>query len=180
NIAARLLHMRDDAFGQLGDTTMADVQVQGNSPAFHIAGVTNFTQAQNPNIAREITGTVTVPCYLQPSCAPGGRFQLDSQGLPTQNGTWDGEVRCIIPRPVVNNGSPPARPIVYGHGLFGGTTELHSSLLQTFANQDNAVLCATPEIGMSSGDLVNTANILADESHFPELTDRVQQGMLNE
>src|SRR5262249_53552620 len=87
---------------------------------------------------------------------------------------------CIIPRSVVDGGQPPSRPVVYGHGLFGNTSELHSGLLQTFANQDNSVLCATPEIGMSSGDLGNTAKILADESHFPELTDRVQQGTLNE
>ena len=32
NIAGRMLHIRDDAFAQLGDTNLADVQVQGSAP----------------------------------------------------------------------------------------------------------------------------------------------------
>ena len=44
-----------------------------------------FTAAQNAQIARRVQGTVRVPCYLAPSCAPGGRFELDARGLPTRN-----------------------------------------------------------------------------------------------
>src|SRR4051812_46695337 len=32
NLSERMLHIRDDAFGQLGDTNLADVKVQGNAP----------------------------------------------------------------------------------------------------------------------------------------------------
>ena len=39
NIAGRLLHMRDDAFAQLGDTNLADGVVQGDAPAFSIDSV---------------------------------------------------------------------------------------------------------------------------------------------
>ena len=39
NIAGRLLHMRDDAFAQLGDTNLADGVVQGDAPAFAIDSV---------------------------------------------------------------------------------------------------------------------------------------------
>ncbi|MGH2962010.1 MAG: hypothetical protein ACRDL3_07455, partial [Solirubrobacterales bacterium] len=69
---------------------------------------------------------------------------------------------------------------IYGHGLFGSDEEIRSELISGFANDHNFVICATPEIGMSSGDLPNTAGILTDLSRFPELTDRVQQGLLNE
>ncbi len=68
NNAGRELAMRDDAFAQLGDTDLADPVPQGSSPSFLVTGVED-----NPNpgeIARRIKGTVMVPCYLFPSCAP--------------------------------------------------------------------------------------------------------------
>ncbi len=36
NIAQRLLHIRNDAFAQLGDTNLADGVVQGTAPAFSV------------------------------------------------------------------------------------------------------------------------------------------------
>ena len=72
------------------------------------ASVTNFTPSQNARIAREVKGTFTVPCYLAPNCAPGGRFQLDASGLPTRHGDWTANFDCIIPRSAVQ-GRPPRR-----------------------------------------------------------------------
>ena len=67
NIAGRMLAMRNDAFGQLGDTTMADLTVQGSSPSFAVTDVQDFTEAQDPEVAREVIGTYEVPCYLAPT-----------------------------------------------------------------------------------------------------------------
>ena len=39
--------------------------------------------------------------------------------------------------------------------------------------------CATDEIGMAESDIVNTIGILKDMSKFPQLADRLQQGMLD-
>ncbi len=180
NIAARVLHMRDDAFAQLGDTKLGDETVQGDPPKFKVTEVKNLSPAENPDIGREVNGTVTVPCYLAPSCAPGGRFQLDANGLPPQHGTWDANFECIVPRSTLRPDSPAARPIVYGHGLFGDAGEVHSDLLEGFANAHNSILCATDEIGMSQSDLPNTFTMLQDLSSFPELADRLQQGLLDE
>ena len=41
NIAERLLHIRDDAFAQLGDTNLADGVVQGDAPPFAVDTVTD-------------------------------------------------------------------------------------------------------------------------------------------
>ncbi len=38
NIAARVLSMRDDAFGQLGDHDLSDLTVEGHAPAFQVGG----------------------------------------------------------------------------------------------------------------------------------------------
>ncbi len=180
NIGGRLLHMRDDAFAQLGDRNLANLKVKGSSPTFEVDDVTDFSPAQNADVARDVTGTVTVPCYLAPDCSVGSRFELDGRGLPTRHGDWEANFRCIIPRSAVAPGAAPARAVIYGHGLFGSVAELGSDLLQGFSNDHSFVICATDEIGMSSNDLTNTAGILSDLSNFPELTDRVQQGLLNE
>ena len=117
NIAARMLHIRNDAFAQLGDTNLADLAVAGAAPQFSVSSVQNFTAAESPNLARLVQGTFTVPCYLRPDCAPGGTFQLDSNGLPTRNGNWTANFICIIPRAAIDPGARPSRPSLYGHGL---------------------------------------------------------------
>jgi hypothetical protein len=180
DIAARMLHIRDDAFARLGDTNLADRTVHGSSPSFDVTEVTDFTPAQNPQVARGVKGTVTVPCYLAPSCAPGGRFQLNAQGLPTRHGTWQANFDCIIPRAAVEGTPSPARPSLYGHGLFGSAGEVRSSGQAELADTYNFVLCATDEIGMSQSDLGTALEILNDVSAFPNLADRLQQGLLDE
>lgn len=181
NIAGRMLHIRDDAFAQLGDTNLADVQVQGGAPSFQVDSVENFTEAQDPEMARRIQGTYEVPCYLVPNCEPGGRFELGSNGLPSRNGTFTAQFNCGVPHAAVDAvGAQPGRPQVYGHGLLGSASQATSSDQQILGQAHNFVICATTTIGFSSGDIPNIAgNILPNLSNFPQLTDRVQQGLLN-
>ncbi len=181
NIAGRVLAMRNDAFAELGDTTMADLTVQGTSPEFTVTGVENFTPAEDTEVAREITGTYEVPCYLQPNCAPGGRFALGPAGLPTRNGDYTAKFDCIVPRVAVDGTSPvTVRPSLYGHGLFGTLDQVRGQYQKDLANDHGFILCATDEIGMASEDVPNTAGIITELSDFPELADRLQQGLLNE
>ena len=49
-----------------------------------------------------VEGTFQVPCYMTaPSggnpCDPGARLNLDSNGVPQQNGTWTANFTCMIP-----------------------------------------------------------------------------------
>ena len=178
NIAGRLLHIRDDAFAQLGDTNLADGVVQGSAPAFTVD-----TVETNPSdeIARRVQGTFTVPCYLTNDCQPPAVFDLDSNGNPIQHGTYEANFDCIIPHAAVDDpGAAPGRPSLYGHGLLGTASEVNSSPQRTLAQAHDFVFCATDEIGFSAGDVPNTIGILRDLSKFPQLSDRVQQGLLNE
>ena len=72
------------------------------------------------------------------------------------------------------------RPSLYGHGLFGTADQVRGQYQKDLANDHGFILCATDEIGMASEDVPNTAGILTDLSDFPELADRLQQGLLNE
>jgi len=181
NIAARELHVRNDALAALGDTTPGDGSIDGSPPAF---SVTTVDSNPSTDLARRVRGTFTVPCYLFPTCGPGGTFHLDSNGLPMRNtgNDWTANFDCIIPHSAVDVSPAPGRPAIYGHGLFGSASEVfNADIQQTLANEHDFVLCATDEIGMAGSDVANTAtNILPDLSNFPQLVDRLQQGLLDE
>ena len=183
NIAGRVLHMRDQAFRQLGDTDLDDRQVKGSAPAFSVANVQNFSTAQDPNMAREVTGTFTVPCYLKPNCeaTTDSRFELNKGGVPVQHGTYQANFDCMIPHAAVDSpGAHPLRASYYGHGLLGSAHEAVSDPQKTLGNNFGFVICATNELGLSNPDIPHDVRVLMDLGKFPEIADRLQQGLLDE
>jgi hypothetical protein len=174
NIAQRMLHIRNDAFAGLGDTNLADGTVLGNAPSFTVDTVDENPSAE---VRRRVRGTFTVPCYLTNSCEAPATFTLDGDGNPIRQGDYQANFDCIIPNAAV---ATPGRPSLYGHGLLGRAQEVNSAPQRSLANTHNFVFCATDEIGFANEDIANTVGILQDLGRFPELTDRVQQGLLNE
>jgi hypothetical protein len=183
SLTARLLKIRDDAFKQLGDTNLADGQIQGNAPGFTVTGVTDFTPAENAKIARKVVGTFTVPCYLnQPGCPPGSRFHYSSSkkdALPTQTaGNVDvAPFQCNIPRAA--SGGQPSKIALYGHGLLGNHTQIDEANIQDMSAEHDFTFCATDWQGMATEDVPNAIKLLQDFNGFPPLVDRLQQGIVN-
>jgi hypothetical protein len=182
SLTARLLSMRNDAFRQLGDTNLADGVIQGRPPSYTVTGVQNFTVAQNPKIARTVTGTFTVPCYLdQTGCPPGARLHYSSgrpDALPTQlaGNVQQAAFQCNIPRAAFTT---PSRVSLYGHGLLGSHTQIDETNIQDMSAEHDFTFCATDWSGMSSEDVPNAIAVLGDFSRFPSLADRLQQGIVN-
>jgi hypothetical protein len=179
NNTSRELAMRNDAFAQLGDTNLGNGIVEGTAPTFTVTSVEN---EPNPGqIARRVKGTFLVPCYMTPSCASGGRLNLDAEGVPVQNGVWTANFDCIIPLSATTGPAESARPSLYGHGLFGSASEVASSPQRSLSQEHDIVQCATDEIGMSESDVVPTTILaLENVSNFPAIPDRLQQGLLDE
>jgi hypothetical protein len=182
SLSGRMLHIRDDAFAQLGDRDLSDREVEGSPPAYRITSVTDFTPAQDANIARRIEGDVTVPCYLdQPGCLPGSRFRYERPGdfLPTQapGNVAQAPFRCNVPRAATPD--RPARISLYGHGLLGNYSEVSAGNVRLMANEHDVVFCATFWAGMSNQDIGNAISVLQDIGRMPTIADRLQQGMLN-
>jgi hypothetical protein len=179
NNTKRELAMRNDAFAQLGDTNLANGIVEGTAPSFAVTSVEN---EPNPGqIARRVKGTFIVPCYMTPSCASGGRLNLNAEGIPVQNGVWTANFDCIIPLSATTGPGESARPSLYGHGLFGSASEVASSPQRSLSQEHDIVQCATDEIGMSESDVVPTTILaLENVSNFPAIPDRLQQGLLDE
>jgi hypothetical protein len=152
------LHIRDEAFKALGDTNLADLEVQGGAPEFTVDLVKDNTPAEDDRIARRIEGTITAPCFLTNGCAPGGKFVFDEDGLPTRQGSITFKYFCGIPRSALDPAAAAkARPALYGygHGLF----------------------CATAWAGFASEDVPHIAGtVIPDFSNFDTVADRMQQG----
>jgi hypothetical protein len=181
NNAHRELAMRNDAFNQLGDANLEDGVVQGASPKFTVTEVVPPETAKvNETPLRVVKGTFDVPCFLFPSCAPGGTMHFGANGDPLQNGTWTANFDCVVPKSATEGPAKAARISLYGHGLFGGAGEVQSGPQEELAEAHKIVFCATDEIGMSNEDKPNTISILSDLSKFPQLADRLQQGLLDE
>jgi hypothetical protein len=183
--AGPMLHLRDEAFAALGDANLADLKPEGKSPAFTITR-DELTPATEPEIARVIEGTVSVPCYLEnDGCAVGKGFARGADGLPERKpgNTYAAPFRCVIPRDVPAGG---ARALLYGHGLLGNPLDSRDSAqaqLKTLAHQQGFTVCGTYWSGLSAAnnneDTVQAAAAIQDLSKFGAITDRLQQGMLN-
>jgi hypothetical protein len=189
SLTSPMLSIRNDAFGQLGDTDLSDLEVQGNAPQFQVTSVQNFTPEENPRLLREVQGTFTVPCYLTtsncaippPGSTTGGEFHYssaDPDATPTQQSGNVGTAQfdCIIPR--VAEGAP-ARASLYGHGLLGSRTEVRAGNVQSMAAEHDFAFCATDWWGLASADVPFDVSALQNLNRFPAVADRLQQGVLN-
>lgn len=205
----RLQAIRNDAFTQLGQTPQGmkqgAVTPGSKAPAFNVSSVTNYTAQQNPNVARQITGTFTVPCYIAPTCSPPvkcetitaptpagtpfddcpspGEFALDRSNLyavPHQvaGQTYTAGFICNVGRQAYEN-RQLLRPVEYGHGLFGSDSEVSLSPQEEMAGRFGMMYCATDWFGFANSDVPNAVLALSDLSDFPILADRTQQGELN-
>ncbi len=183
NITGRARAIRDDAFAQLGDTNLADGQIQGISPTFSVSQVNEFSEAQDPRIFREVFGSVSVPCYTNlPSCPTLSQFTIDpatNKPIRLPLNTTQANFQCEIPRSAVTDGLHPARISLYGHGLLGSAGEVDAGNIKSMAFEHNMIFCATDWIGFSTGDLASVLLILQDVNNFPKMADRTQQGFVN-
>lgn len=164
-----LLSIRDDAFRQL----------RGAAPPFTVTEVKVLTEEQDPRIAREVHGEITVPSYLDaPGGPPGARFHRERpSGTPRQlpGNVQTARFQCEIPRSALTRAS---RPALYGHGLLGHRKEVAAGNVKAMANEHNLTFCATDWTGMAQEDIPTVLGALSDLTRFPAIPERMQQGML--
>jgi len=177
SLSARMLAIRNNAFAQLGDHNLADNKVAGHAPAFTVSS----TDQLSPTIKR-VQGTYTVPCYLVvcgPAASTGFSFassKLDALPVQTHGNLATALFDCIIP---AGTAAHPGRPSLYGHGLLGDRGEVEDSWVRALATEHNMVFCATDWWGLASPDQGNDAAALLNLNKFPNVIDRLQQGVLN-
>ena len=202
NLTERMLHIRDDAFAQLGDTNLKDMKIAGAAPSFKVSRV-----EQSDGLARRVTGYFQVPCYIStPTCQPGGGFVYKpgtNEPLQVPGNTYTARFVCNIPEASLTT---PGTASLYGHGLFGSTGEVGQGQLKAFGREHNFVFCGTTWAGMgcelddppsdrqgfenlladvqaggtpdTNCDIPNVVTAISDLSRFNTMIDRVQEGML--
>lgn len=162
NLSERLLHIRDDAFADLGDA----------APAFTVDD--SLVYPDVPDV-RYVFGSFVVPSYLTGDSGPGTSFNNGADGLPERNGDWTANFECALPE----GARAPAPMALYGHGLLGSAEEVEAGNIADFVREHEVAFCATDWIGMSEDDIGNAVSILGQLGEFPTLADRSQQGMLD-
>jgi hypothetical protein len=184
SLAGRMLHIRDDAFAQLGDTNLGDSTIQGRAPEFTMADkplTGDDAKYADGRWARVVEGEITVPCYMDlAGCGTGSKFNFGADGQPAQlpGNVARAHYTCVVPATATPDN--PARLVLYGHGLLGSDREaLTNPDMPKMAAEGNIVFCATPWAGMSREDIPNAITVLGDFSRMPTIADRLQQGMLN-
>ncbi|WP_199537382.1 hypothetical protein [Spongiactinospora gelatinilytica] len=167
-IAGPALRMRDETLRGLG----------GRSPQFTVTSVTDLTPEQDPRVAREVTGEVLVPNYLdKPGGPPGSNLNRGPDGLPRPLGdSVRAGFTCVIPRSAAAR--RPAPPALYGHGLLGRDAEVRAGHVRAMAAEHRMLFCATRWIGMSEEDIPHVAAVFGDLSTFGTVPDRLQQSLL--
>jgi hypothetical protein len=210
SLSERMLHIRNDAFEQLGEQPgqLASMKIPAGTraPKFVVTSVTNF--APGGDIARQIQGRFYVPSYLNtPGCQAGGSFYYPpGSEIPGQlpGNIYEGKFVCNVPWAATTG--HPARPGIYGHGLFGDRFEVNQQQLEDMSQEHDFTFCATDEIGMACAldtppqdlsqllaeaeegvlpetpncDVPNVVTAISDLSRFNTMIDRLQEGILGE
>src|SRR4051794_310893 len=144
SLSERMLHMRDDAFAQLGDSNLKDMKIEGSAPGFEVTKV-----EPADSLARKVTGYFKVPCYIStPACQPGGGFVYKpgtNEPLQLPGNTYTARFVCNVPEVSLQT---PGTASLYGHGLFGSTGEVGQGQLKAFGREHNFVFCGTTWAGM--------------------------------
>ena len=167
-IRADMLHIRADALTRLGDDGIG-CTVTSVEDGYGGDGLT----------WRRIRGTYTVPWYLD-SPDPPGRFVRDVDGMPGH--VQDTEIEFTIVIPQILADTATAGPLItFGHGLLGtGEGTISMGSVRDIAQRGEVALLATDWDGMSSEDIPTVGLALADASNFTYVTERLQQGMVNQ
>ncbi|MGH9026431.1 MAG: hypothetical protein ACRDWD_10020, partial [Acidimicrobiia bacterium] len=191
------------------DGTPECEQQGGTYPGYDGTGPHNgnvYTGTSQSDYAfKRVTGTITVPCYMDPPgqssnqvdpdvpCAAGSRLHYDGDAdVPSQNGdeTWEAPFTCVLPRTGDGaNQMATGKPgVLFGHGLL--QNHRIAEQLGLFPASLDGVACSTDWIGLSAidpitgallahGDINFLVNLLSDLSLFRALPDRSQQGYVN-
>jgi hypothetical protein len=141
------------------------------APAYAVTSVTTS------NGVRDVHGTFQVPLFLADT-TPFSGLVTDSNGNPMINGskTWTADFICVLPDTL--QGTGPAIPTVYGHGLLGDAGEVEGGSFSAGIAR-NLMGCATDWVGMSGSDIGNVGRNLQDMSTFDTQVDHMLQGFVN-
>jgi hypothetical protein len=171
---------RDSRRADLIDARTATLAAAGVDGANLTFNVVTSVPSSDPLIALRIDGTYQAPLFLSNGGAATSSTQLlrGADGKPMANGLYDVPFTAIVPQCALD-ATEPVPMAIYGHGLLGDSSQVHSSGTRHMAKNLCMVVVGTDMRGMSNADLPNVALALNDVNNGPLIFDGLIQGMMN-
>jgi hypothetical protein len=147
--------------------------------AEHTPQVTITTVTPGGSTAwKVVKGTYQAPLFLTDE-NPGATLLRDETGQVRSQGEMTVPFTLVVPT-TVRDSFEPGRALAFGHGFFGGQSEVEGAAVRTILEHTGSVGVAIDWVGMSSADLSSLADTLvADPTHGTDFVDRVHQAMVN-
>jgi hypothetical protein len=125
-----------------------------------------------------IKGTYQAPLFLTDD-QPGAVLLRDDGGQVRMQGEMTVPFTIVVP-PSVRDSFEPGQALAFGHGFFGGQSEVEGGPVREILDHTKSVGVAIDWVGMSSADLSSLADTLvANPTHGADFVDRVHQAMVN-
>lgn len=143
----------------------ADVEPEGNLP---------------PGVWKKLEGTFVADNWLVDDLV----FEVGDDGVPVAQGQAEADLYAYIPDSVRDLPAGTAPVVIFGHGILADPDDYFDkdddpSATIEVANRLGAIVVATVWRGLTAKDQVDTVQMAGDFGRFPELTDRLAQGVAN-
>lgn len=172
----------DDGTRQLA----AMVAAASTPPAYTLTRFTDVDEGDPapPFTWRQAQGSFTVTDWLVDEPSEDVALQLDEDGLPTPVGQAEVTLFVHVPESV-RDAAPGSAPVwIFGHGIFSSPARYLAdvddpSSVLALADRAGAIVIGTVWRGLTLGDVATPTTIGTDFGRFPELTEKLAQGVAN-
>jgi len=129
---------------------------------------------------KRLQGTFTTDSWL----VDDSMLDLDEDGLPHKTGTLEADLYIHIPDSVADAEPGTVPVIIWGHGLFNHCKYIFSDTddpdhFREWSNRLEAIVVATTWRGLTRSDLPDVVGVANDIGTFPEISERLHQGVVN-
>ncbi|MEN9786641.1 MAG: hypothetical protein RLZZ299_1905 [Pseudomonadota bacterium] len=162
---------------------LQDVLVHGATPQAH--AFTRVADADQPGGAvsgawKTLEGTFTTTNWL----VDDTRFEVDDDGMPVVQGEAEADLFVHVPDAVRGARAGTVPVLVFGHGILGHPADYlrdpdDVSRMIDLSNRMGAIVVATTWRGLTERDRVAAIDVARDFGSFPDLTDKLVQGVAN-
>ena len=129
---------------------------------------------------KRLQGTFVVDDYL----LDDSMLDLDEAGIPQRTGTAEADLYVHIPDSVKDREPGTVPVVIWGHGLFNNCKNIFADSTDEdhfleWSERLEMIVVATTWRGLTRSDLPDVVGVANDIGTFPEISERLHQGVLN-
>lgn len=164
----------------IGDPTLAQQQMFAARTTPESWSFDDVEEAPVDGMAWRMKGTFTTQNYL----VDGTHLEVDDAGMPVLQGTATAPLYVYIPDAVLGAPAGSVPVLIFGHGILGEPDNYlndpdDEDAVIAVANRLGAIVVATVWRGLSEEDQLHAIEAAGDFGRIHEVTEMLQQGVLN-